>query len=378
MNSSARMALVLVLILAVSTACVKQSKAPTIPGSTTPSEQMGDVQFQAGNFERALEFYDKALDEGAAPDSVLYRKGFAHFARDEWEKALENFQASIQANPNLAIAHEGAGLAAFQLEQIDAAAGHFEDTRKLAPNHWVPYAFLAAITQIKGQSQEAKALGDKAVELGGEAQRPLVIATMRDAYNRGTQMRPGVKTGQKDEIIMEHSGEESDTAPQFGSDSGVLASALPEPAAGPAVPEQQPRETQPTEHAQAEHAAAQPESVPPAQPEAKPGPAPMSEPKPAPAAKPAPEPASQPAAAPVGGYAILESSWKSEDQAKNRMAMLKNQGLPVYTAHVNLGSRGIWHRVLFGPFKSLGDARSAKDRIAAQHNLNDLLILQNR
>lgn len=398
MNSSARMALALFLILAVSTACVKQPKAPTIPGSTTPSEQMGDVQFQAGNFEKALELYNQALDEGGAPDSVLYRKGFAHFARDEWEMALESFQASIQANPKLAIAHEGAGLAAFQLEQLDRAGKHFEDTRQLTPNHWVPYAFLAAIAQIKGFPQEAQALGDKAVELGGEAQRPLVVATMRDAYNRAAQMRPSVKQGQESEIIMHHSPEEQDAAPQFGADAGILASATPRPADEPrpmsAAPEPGPSpepaytpEPSPApEPAPASEPAAMPEPSPVPEPAPAPEPAamqessPAPEPAPAPAVRPAPkaEPAPPPVPQPIGGYAILESSWKSEDQAKSRMSVLKNKGLAVYTAHVNLGSRGIWYRVLFGPFKSLGDARNAKDRLAEQHNLNDLLILQNR
>ena len=375
MKACLRTALALALILAFTAACVKQSQTPTAPGSSTKAEQLGDAQFQAGNFEKAIEFYNTALEEGADPASVCYRKGFAHFAQDQWDEALTNFQAAIRADPKLAIAYEGAGMSSFQLAQLDEAGRYFKQTMDLAPTHWVSYAFLAAIAQVKGNPQEAKLLGDRAMELGGEEQRPTVLATMRDAYDRAVNMTPTVRKAKKEESSEpeaakpeEAKPEEAAPAPKAEEQKAEAAPAskaepAPEPAAKAEEAQQpKPEAAAPTKQAQAEEP----------KPEVKP--APKAEPKP----EPKPEPKAEAQAAPKGNFAILESSWQNKGQAESRMAALRTKGLSVYTAQVNLGSRGIWHRVLFGPYKDIAAARAAKDSIIKEHGLKELLILKVR
>lgn len=477
--------LLLALALAfILTACVKQA-TPTPPETSTSEELVGDSYFQSGNFQKAIEHYDNAQRQGAKLSSVAYRKGFAFFAQDKWETALAQFKVAIQSDPKLAIAYEGAGMSAFQIGKVQEAVRYFERTRELAPKHWVPYAFLGAIYHVRGQKGLAKELHDKALELGGPNKRPLVIATLQDAYAKAVKIVPaeaeadtaqaeadtaqaeakateteaeprpdesGVaeadisapaveldedtdKPEETAEGLPEETAEASEDAAKademttepvaataflFGVQDGVagkpvLSDKAEEPAEPLAAAGQQSGEASETASAadtpdtakpEAEASAAQapePEKSEPAgtvaaaEPE-KPA---AQEPTVIPAAqeKPQttpptaePEPARQEAKAetetgqgtvpapPPGEarFSILESSWQNKNKAEARLADLRKMGLSAYTTQINLGSRGIWHRVLFGPFEDLATARSAKERIAKAHGLEDMLILKQR
>ncbi len=75
-------------------------------------------------------------------------------------------------------------------------------------------------------------------------------------------------------------------------------------------------------------------------------------------------------------YSIQESSWMHFEEAARRARVLQHRGLPARVATVNLGARGIWHRVMIGSFRSLQRARQEKRDLHAIHKLEHALIMK--
>lgn len=60
-------------------------------------------------------------------------------------------------------------------------------------------------------------------------------------------------------------------------------------------------------------------------------------------------------------WALLLSSWKSEEAARAHFESLAAKGVEVELARADLGEKGVWHRVLFGRFATGAQALAAKE-----------------
>lgn len=82
--------------------------------------------------------------------------------------------------------------------------------------------------------------------------------------------------------------------------------------------------------------------------------------EPAPAAKPKPAaaPAATPAAAPSSGFVVQVASSRDRDLANQRAHLLNGQGVPAFVESADLGSKGVWYRVLAGTFRSKTEANA--------------------
>ena len=83
---------------------------------------------------------------------------------------------------------------------------------------------------------------------------------------------------------------------------------------------------------------------------------------PAPAAKPPVQAIAAPKVAPTGSFVIQVASTKDQAEAKRLVASLKAKGFAVATERADLGAKGIWYRVVAGPY---GD-QVAAEKAAAQ------------
>lgn len=75
-------------------------------------------------------------------------------------------------------------------------------------------------------------------------------------------------------------------------------------------------------------------------------------------------------------YSLQESSWRNKEDASKRVANLGKRGFDASVVSVNLGPKGMWHRVMIGVFKNLGEARRYKSAIAAKYDMGYTLILK--
>ena len=81
--------------------------------------------------------------------------------------------------------------------------------------------------------------------------------------------------------------------------------------------------------------------------------------------------------APSGyNYSILESSWRTEEEARVRTADLLNRGVTANIVPVNLPEKGLWYRVMIGEFANLDVAERMKTKLITDFGLSHLNILR--
>lgn len=78
-------------------------------------------------------------------------------------------------------------------------------------------------------------------------------------------------------------------------------------------------------------------------------------PTPAPAPKPAPQPAA-PAASSQGSFMVQVASFKSSADAGKLQGRLEKLGLETSQQRADLGAKGVWYRVVAGPYAERADA----------------------
>jgi septal ring-binding cell division protein DamX len=118
-------------------------------------------------------------------------------------------------------------------------------------------------------------------------------------------------------------------------------------------------------------------NLPPAQKADLPGkevvakPAPVS-PPPAPAPK-APAVAPVTASASAGGFVVQVASFRTKQDATKLADRLRSHGLKIFVETADLGSKGVWYRVLSGPFPSRDNADRAVDFLREKERLSAIV-----
>ncbi|BCR04088.1 hypothetical protein DESUT3_11570 [Desulfuromonas versatilis] len=122
-----------------------------------------------------------------------------------------------------------------------------------------------------------------------------------------------------------------------------------------------PPETKPAEEAPAAAAT----GSQPAKAETRPAPAVVETPS-APAA-------AMPAASAQGAYVVQVASFKDAADAQGLSGKLVAKGYQAFTQQADLGDKGVWHRVMVGPFADSQAAGQVVDRLKAQEKLSGLV-----
>ena len=79
------------------------SALPAQAQSARALVDLGNRQFEAGEYDKALESYDKALAEQPESAEILFNKGAAFFKKGEYDKAREAYQASALKTRDLSL-----------------------------------------------------------------------------------------------------------------------------------------------------------------------------------------------------------------------------------------------------------------------------------
>jgi len=92
-----------------------------------------------------------------------------------------------------------------------------------------------------------------------------------------------------------------------------------------------------------------------------------------PAPKPAPKVETKAPASSTGAFVVQIASFRTSEDAAKQAARLKTYGLTIFVEKVDLGEKGIWHRVLSGPFPSRENADKAVDFLRKKERLSAIV-----
>lgn len=88
---------------------------------------------------------------------------------------------------------------------------------------------------------------------------------------------------------------------------------------------------------------------------------------------PQPKPAAALTASPAGAYILQIASFRLGDDAKKMANHLKGYNLTTFVESADLGKKGVWYRVLAGPYASREDADQAADLLQKKERLSALV-----
>lgn len=127
--------------------------------------QEGVIRQKSGDWEGAIEAFQKALALNDQLFSVRNNLGNAYFHLGRYEEARREYMMAIQLNPSYAKAHNNLGNALVKLGEIEEALQVFRTAIDLDPLYATPYYNLGALYARKGEREKALAALRKAIAL---------------------------------------------------------------------------------------------------------------------------------------------------------------------------------------------------------------------
>lgn len=108
------------------------TRFPSDPGCW---ELSGDLFFRISQWEKALNAFSQALDQGADPKVLLIKKGTAAGKNGNFELAFETFDAALDADGPKDVIHYNFGLCYEGTKQYEMALSSFEQSLEENPSH---------------------------------------------------------------------------------------------------------------------------------------------------------------------------------------------------------------------------------------------------
>jgi cytochrome c-type biogenesis protein CcmH/NrfG len=165
----------------------------------------GVLAHEAGDFEKALQHYDRAIEKVPFLATAYYEKGFTYKAMgDQWrafeeitraylldpklemahivrasllddmgfnERALTALQTLIEVNPESYLGQLNLGITLLRLNRIDEARVAFERAREIRPDHPAVYLHMATLARHLGEEYEERRYLEAFVERGADDPR---------------------------------------------------------------------------------------------------------------------------------------------------------------------------------------------------------------
>lgn len=117
----------------------------------------GNLHAIAGDTERAIEQYDRAIDLNPENALYYYSRGLARLRSRDFDRAREDFHQAATLNPRSSMAFFGRGQAHFGTNEYDRAIEDLNEAIKLLPGNSAAYA-------MRGGAHSAKREYDRAIE----------------------------------------------------------------------------------------------------------------------------------------------------------------------------------------------------------------------
>jgi len=87
--------------------------------------QSGIEAFDAGHYEQAVQYFDRAAEQGLASTGLTYNRAVAHYRAGKLDEARQGFESLLEQGESPQLALYNLGLVALAADQPDQARDHF-------------------------------------------------------------------------------------------------------------------------------------------------------------------------------------------------------------------------------------------------------------
>lgn len=96
--------------------------------------RVGNEHYEKGDFDKAIEYYNKAVEADPLFDKAYYNRGLAYACKEDYDKAIEDIDKMIELKPNFAEAYYILGLAYEYKQMPEKAIDNYNKALKLNPD----------------------------------------------------------------------------------------------------------------------------------------------------------------------------------------------------------------------------------------------------
>jgi len=149
-----------------------------------PLTDLGIIAAETGDHDRAIAYYEKALDIDPHYAPALYNMGNALVNQGKFDQAVTAYQKALQADPEFLMAYENLGKSYIHMGQFEAALNTFHKALALRPDFAEALVGVGIVYHRMGQYHKAVEAYHKAIRLQpdlGQAYYNLACAYARNS-----------------------------------------------------------------------------------------------------------------------------------------------------------------------------------------------------
>ncbi len=125
--------------------------------SVLAANALGNLEAEAGNYNRAIEFYNKALSSDPTSAEAWFNVARAQESQGQLEAALPKYQRSLEYRPGYVKAQQAIARVLVKLGRLDEAVVILDQLLATVPTHFVARYQLAEIHARRGEWAAAEA-----------------------------------------------------------------------------------------------------------------------------------------------------------------------------------------------------------------------------
>jgi len=118
---------------------------------------------QKGRYQKAIEYYSKAIDINPKAASAYNNRGFLYFNLNHFKKAVSDLDKAIELKPKFAIPFNNRGLCYHSLREYEKAIDDYNKAIEFDPSDFRPLSNLATTQIILGDYGDALKSVEKAL-----------------------------------------------------------------------------------------------------------------------------------------------------------------------------------------------------------------------
>ena len=171
----------IVLILAILAGCV--SNVEIKETDSDPLLYQGNALFFDGQYDRAIAFFNKAIEKNPRHAEAYYNRGLTYVEKKQFDEAMSDFTKIIEINPRLAMAYGNRGNAYGRKGQYDEAISDYTKAIEINPRLAMVYSNRGIAFFLKNDYEKAWDDVHKAQNLGFTVP-PEFLKDLRQASGR--------------------------------------------------------------------------------------------------------------------------------------------------------------------------------------------------
>jgi tetratricopeptide (TPR) repeat protein len=148
------------------------------------SGNIGLIYHQQGQYDQALDTFNKALSYDATKADTYYYRGETYTAMGKFEEAVSDFQAATNRFPGYDLAYQGLAYAHYRMGQFDQAQAALKQAAAISPESSVLHFYQALVYLAANQADQAKLEVSEAMDTIGavseEQQKALFSRVLAD------------------------------------------------------------------------------------------------------------------------------------------------------------------------------------------------------